>query len=77
MNIGACWIKTTQGGRKYLSCQIQSPGLELNFAMFKNEKKTADNQPDYQIVWSAPRKQGSTPTASTADQVFGDSDVPF
>jgi len=80
MNIGACWLKETKDGKKYFSGQIQVPGLSLNFAIFKNEKKDKDNQPDYNIVWSPPRKDNgaSQGTAQTDEQSpFSDEDIPF
>jgi len=75
MNIGAGWIRE-KDGKKYLSCVVQTPGLELNFAMFKNEKKESEKQPDYQIVWSPPRakKQENQPSG---DNPFSDDDIPF
>lgn len=53
MKIGAAWVRKTQDGKNYLSCTIQEPFQEpKNFALFKNEQKEKDNQPDYNIVWS-------------------------
>jgi uncharacterized protein (DUF736 family) len=71
MNIGSAW-KKEKDGKNYLSCVIQVPFLgELNFAMFKNDKKEKDNQPDYMIVWSMKRK-----AESEKGNPFND-DVPF
>ena len=74
MNIGACWIKE-KDGKNYMSCQIRVPGMDLNFAIFKNEKKEKENQPDYNIVWSPPRKDGGDKPA--AENPFDDSSIPF
>ncbi|MCH8476391.1 MAG: DUF736 family protein [Wenzhouxiangella sp.] len=58
MKIGAAWLGKTQDGKSYMSCQITIPLLgKLSFALFKNEQKEKDNQPDYNIVWSEPRKE--------------------
>ena len=76
MNIGAVWLKE-KGRKTYMSCKIQTPGLDLNFAIFKNEKKEeGSKQPDYNIVWSPPRKNsgGDSPAS---DSPFDDSKIPF
>ncbi len=71
MKIGAAWLKDGEKG-KYLSCQITIPLLgTLNFAMFRADKKN-DNSPDYEIVWSEPKKQ-----KKPAESNFDDSDIPF
>ena len=74
MNIGACWLKE-KDGKTYMSGQIRTPGLDLNFAIFKNEKKESENQPDYHIVWSPPKKE--TGEKKAADSPFDDKDIPF
>jgi uncharacterized protein (DUF736 family) len=79
MNIGSCWLKE-KNGKKYFSCQISIPFLgDMNFAIFKNEKKEKENQPDYQIVWSAPRKQQDTTAPASTDNAPppSDEDIPF
>ena len=50
--IGALWIKQSQDGRNYLSGVIQDLSGDINIAVFKNDKKEADKQPDYNIVLS-------------------------
>ena len=65
MNIGSLWLKESNEGKKYFSGNIQSPFLpdgEMHIAIFKNENKTNDNQPDYFIVWNKPKedKQDNT-----------------
>lgn len=75
MNIGACWIKE-KDGKTYLSGQIRTPGLDLNFAVFKNEKKDeGSSQPDYNIVWSPPKKEKSDKPAG--ESPFDDKNIPF
>lgn len=76
MNIGAAWVKETSDGKKYFSCQIQVPGMTLNFAIFKNEKKEKDNQPDYNIIWS-PQKKDKTKGESGGAFANDEEDVPF
>lgn len=77
MIIGSAWLKDTKDGKRFMSCVIELPIIgKLNFAMFKNEKKEKDNQPDYQIVWSAPRENKSS-SSSGGGNPFDDSDVPF
>lgn len=69
MVIGAVWLKE-KDGKKFFSCQIEVPGLHLNFAIFKNDKKEKDNQPDYNIVWSPPKKQNDNySTGGSPDEV--------
>ncbi len=73
MVIGSGWKRTSKDGNKqYMSCVVEIPFLgKINFAMFKVEEKKSENSPDYQLVWSAPRKDQC---GSGAD--FGD-DIPF
>ena len=59
MEIGALWLKE-KDGKKFFSGQIEYPGVKLNFAIFKNEKKEKDGQPDYKIVWSPQRENKGT-----------------
>jgi uncharacterized protein (DUF736 family) len=64
-------------GRGYMSCQIRVPGLDLNFAIFKNEKKEeGSNQPEYNIVWSPPKKATGSDSPA-AENPFNDKDIPF
>lgn len=59
MDIGAGWINKDKNGKSYLSVQIEYPGMKLNAAMFKNEQKEKESQPDYRVIWSAPRKKNN------------------
>ena len=58
MEIGAIWLKKTSEGKPYMSMNIEFPGTKIQCAIFKNEQKEKDNQPDYRVVWS-PQKKGS------------------
>lgn len=65
MKIGALWLKE-KDGKKYFSGKIEVPGLDLQLAIFRNEDKQKENQPDFNIVWSPPKKDGGY-TNSTPD----------
>ena len=80
MIIGAAWIKKGKDDKNYLSCQIEVPGMEISFALFKNDKKEKENQPDYHVVWSKKRQQTETPNqpdTSVNSLHFDDSEIPF
>lgn len=51
-NIGALWLKTSKSGMKYFSGVIEWKGEKFYISIFKNNKKTKDNQPDYNILWN-------------------------
>ena len=55
MQIGALWLKKTKDGKSYFSGVVEYPGVNLHVAIFKNEKKEKESQPDYQIIWSPPK----------------------
>ena len=70
--IGALWIRKSQDGKTFLSGVIQDLSGDINIAVFKNDRKEADNQPDYNIVLSekpkpAPQVEGGP----------GPEDIPF
>jgi len=70
--IGALWIKQSQDGRNYLSGVIQDLSGDINIAVFKNDKKEADKQPDYNIVLSERSKP-----APQVEGASGSDDIPF
>ena len=70
--IGALWIKQSQDGRNYLSGVIQDLSGDINIAVFKNDKKEADKQPDYNIVLSERSKP-----ALQVEGGPGPDDIPF
>ncbi len=70
--IGALWIKQSQDGRNYLSGVIQDLSGDINIAVFKNDKKEADKQPDYNIVLSEKSKP-----VPQVEGVPGPDDIPF
>jgi hypothetical protein len=64
------WKHTSKNGRTYLNGSIGIFGWRL--AIFKNERKTGPNQPDYNLVIE--RKKLSEPKPI---EVFDEGDVPF
>jgi uncharacterized protein (DUF736 family) len=52
---------------------------EIRIAIFKNDRKEKENQPDYQIVVSEERREQHTPAdqASTATDEVNLDDIPF
>ena len=49
--IGALWIRE-KDGRKYMSGVLNDLAGDINIAVFKNDRKEKENQPDYNIVIS-------------------------
>lgn len=70
--IGALWIRKSQDGKTFLSGVIQDLSGDINIAVFKNDRKEAENQPDYNIVLSERSKPQAQP-----DQGPGPEDIPF
>lgn len=54
--IGALWSKTTKQGQDYFSGMISDLRGEIQIAVFKNDNKQNENQPDYNILLSEPAK---------------------
>lgn len=77
--IGALWLKETKDGKKYFSGVLEDLRGEIRIAIFKNDRKEKENQPDYQIVVSEERREQHAPadqTSTAADEVNLD-DIPF
>jgi uncharacterized protein (DUF736 family) len=55
--IGALWKRKTQDGKTFLSGVIQDIRGDINVAVFANDRKDKDNQPDFNIVRSEQREQ--------------------
>lgn len=70
--IGALWLKQSQDGKQFLSGVIQDLSGDINIAIFKNDRKEAENQPDYNIVLS--EKPKSAPQVEGAP---GPEEIPF
>lgn len=78
MNIGSGWKKTSQGGKSYLSCVIQSPflpGGEIRFAIFAVDEKKSENSPDYSIVWNLAKSKEKD--ESVKSDFSNDDNIPF
>jgi uncharacterized protein (DUF736 family) len=77
--IGALWLKETKDGKKYFSGVLEDMRGEIRIAIFKNDRKEKENQPDYQIIVSEERREQREPsdqTSQATDQVNLD-DIPF
>jgi len=82
MNIGSAWKKTSQAGKSYLSCVIQSPfvpGGELRFAIFAVDEKKSEKAPDYNLVWNLakPKTEGAPEQVPQGETPFSNDDIPF
>jgi uncharacterized protein (DUF736 family) len=77
--IGALWLKESKDGKKYFSGVLEDLRGEIRIAVFKNDRKEKENQPDYQIIVSEERREQHAPadqTSSATDEVNLD-DIPF
>lgn len=74
LNKGCGWIKQSQKGTSYISCKMNIDGKDYNFSIFKNERKTSEKSPDYNILLSTgkPSNQGNN-----AFKDDSDSSIPF
>ena len=70
--IGALWIRKSQDGKTFLSGVIQDLSGDINIAVFKNDRKEAENQPDYNIVLSEKSKP-----APQVEGAPGPEEIPF
>ena len=55
--IGALWQKKSQEGKVFLSGVLNDLRGDIYIAVFKNDRKESDNQPDYNIVLSERQEQ--------------------
>jgi uncharacterized protein (DUF736 family) len=79
MNIGSLW-KKEKDGRTYWSGVIQSPFIpsgEARIAVFPIADKKNANGPDFNIVWSMPKKSGGAADNQPEQQAPLDEDIPF
>jgi uncharacterized protein (DUF736 family) len=51
-SIGAFWEKISKSGNKYYSGNIMLNGQKYFLAMFTNNRKSSDRQPDFNIFLS-------------------------
>ncbi len=79
-SVGALWVREYEKDgqkKKMLSGEIDLGALgKVNIAVFKNEKKEKENQPDYRIVLSEPvngngsGKEEETINPTESEEVF-------
>ena len=55
--IGALWSKKTTESREYFAGVISDLRGDIQIVVFKNDKKENQNQPDYNILLSEPKKE--------------------
>ena len=72
--VGALWVREYERDgqkRKMLSGEIDLGILgSVKIAVFKNDNKEKDNQPDYRIVLSENNSGGKTDKAETEPEAF-------
>ena len=64
-DIGALWEKTAKSGIKFLSGYIEVAGQKVEVVCFSNKKDGNDRRPDWRVMPSEKREQGTS------------SDIPF
>lgn len=64
--IGALWIKESKG-IKYLSGVLNDLRGDIPIAVFKNDRKEKENQPDYNIVVLEQQEARKTPEIKSVD----------
>lgn len=66
MNLGVLWKNKTRDGKEFLAGNIEVfPHGTISIAVFKNEYKTKDNQPDYKIVYTPLSEEQGKQSGST------------
>ena len=66
--IGALWLKTKADGETFYSGVIEDLRGDIPIVVFQNNRKEKENQPDFNIVRSEPRKE-SAPVEETGGDV--------
>ncbi len=70
--VGALWVREYEKDgkkRKMMSGELDLGALgTIKIAVFKNDKKEKDNQPDYRIVLSEPNGSGNNSNSSTEEE---------
>jgi uncharacterized protein (DUF736 family) len=76
--IGALWVRTTQEGKKYMSGVLNDLRGDISIAVFKNDRKEKENQPDYNIIISEKDKKPETKYQEASEQPeIQPEDLPF
>jgi len=55
--IGALWSKKTGDGKTFLSGFLNDLSGDISIAIFKNDRKEKENQPDFNIVLSEKKER--------------------
>jgi uncharacterized protein (DUF736 family) len=55
--IGALWVNETKDGKKYLSGEVDINNIKVRIVVFKNNYKTEDKHPEYQIFEKRVKEQ--------------------
>jgi uncharacterized protein (DUF736 family) len=69
--IGALWVRQSKDGKNYMSGILEDLSGNIQIAVFKNDRKEKENQPDFRIVLSGDRE--NKPATNPADAIFGES----
>ena len=72
---GALWVKTAKTGLKYMGGEVTIDGVKYFISVFKNTKKSAEKQPDYNIVVNLPNENYKNKEVNP--QFADDDDIPF
>jgi uncharacterized protein (DUF736 family) len=67
--IGALWLRKSSNGIQYMSGVLNDLAGDIQIAIFKNDRKEKENQPDYRIVLS--EKKGEAAPRTQEDSFFG------
>lgn len=76
---GALWLRTAKSGVRYMSGEFEIDGVKYRIAVFKNERKQKENQPDYNLSVERDKRQPSGRSSTPVENVFSgqDAGVPF
>jgi hypothetical protein len=55
--IGSLWLRQTKDGKKYMSGVLNDLSGDIQIAIFPNDRKEKENQPDFQIVLYEKREE--------------------
>lgn len=62
--VGGMWLNESQGGKKYMSGNFGG----FKILLFKNENKTSDNQPDYNMYFAVNQRRDREASPSPQQQ---------
>lgn len=74
--IGALWQKQTKDGKRYLSGILEDLSGDIRIAIFPNDRKQKDTEPDFTILRSDQSKE-QKPTSQPGDFLSGDAKASF